>query len=137
ERAVRADGHPARVVEFGGNWDKRRLRLRFRLGLRPWLLTAVSPHTEQAQQDIVALRPGAGVPLEPRPLEVLDGHAVLDELFADGVAEDGQPAVLLPVGLEPGAQVVAGLFEEGAALNALDRRKRLGTVALDGKRGTE
>ena len=84
----------------------------------------------QADSHVVGRPRILGVVLEARPLEVLDdvGLAVdradLDELLAGGVAEDRQPAVLLPVGEEGAAEVVAGLREVGAV--GQRRRGRVG-----------
>ena len=77
------------------------------------LVRQFCPHA--AEKHVVPLRPHARMPLEACPLEPLDGvwlpviaaAAAGDDrppvLLADRIAEDGQPAVLLPEGLEPGA----------------------------------
>src|SRR5690606_15701977 len=84
---------------------------------------------EQAEEDVVALRPDAGMPLKAGALEVLNGQAVLDELLGHRVAEGRQATEVLPVGAEPGAEVVLRLGEEDAAslrLSRLSRRELTG-----------
>src|SRR6185437_171790 len=57
-------------------------------------------NAEQAELDVEALRPGAWVPFEARAFEVLrhEAGARVGIFLGDRIAENRQPAVLVPVG---------------------------------------
>src|SRR5690625_3840559 len=85
---------------------------RTRVMVNPHLLAeriCYNRRAQAAEQDVVVLRPGAGVQFHPCPFEELDGHAlVVHERLGQRVAKDLQAAVLVPVELEVVADVVAG-----------------------------
>src|SRR5688500_15235828 len=82
------------------------------------------------EQDIPALRPLARMPLKALPLEVLDRHPVFLEFFADGIAEDRQATVVLPIGTETATEIVTGIPKVGPPGGLAGGLDRGGTVQV-------